>query len=164
MRSGGLPSLNGLEMIAVSVQETTAADVAEYAETYSLPYTIGFDASGAVFETYRGFGLPTHVFIDAEGRIAHLRYGPVTRELAAEITNLEKQAHEAAGQPFNLGSPKQLQEILFEKLELPVIRKTPSMCPAATSSSPCWRPICWLSTSSGRARRPSGSWICCTTW
>ena len=76
---------DGLEMVAVSVQETTAEDVAAYAETYSLPYTIGFDATGAVFDTYRGFGLPTHVFIDADGVIAHLRYGPIDRETAAEI-------------------------------------------------------------------------------
>ena len=46
-------------------------------------------------------------------------------ELAKRMLELEGQAHEAAGQPFNLGSPKQLQQILFEKLELPVIRKTP---------------------------------------
>jgi peroxiredoxin len=75
----------GLEMIAISVQETTPGDVAAYAERYSLPYTIGFDASGAVFDTYRGFGLPTHVFIDADGVIAHLRYGPLDREMAAAI-------------------------------------------------------------------------------
>jgi peroxiredoxin len=76
---------DGLEMVAVSVQETTPEDVAAYAERYSLPYTIGFDATGAVFETYAGFGLPTHVFIDAEGVIRHLRYGPVDRETVAEI-------------------------------------------------------------------------------
>mgnify|MGYP001815392796 CR=1 FL=1 len=76
---------DGLEMVAVSVQETTAEDVVAYAERYSLPYTIGFDATGAVFETYQGYGLPTHVFIDDEGVIAHLRYGPVDRETAAEI-------------------------------------------------------------------------------
>ena len=76
---------DGLELVAVSVQETTAADVADYAERYSLPYTIGFDATGAVFDTYQGFGLPTHVFIDREGVIQHLRYGPVDREVAAEI-------------------------------------------------------------------------------
>ena len=64
---------------------TTAEDVAAYAERYSLPYTIGFDASGAVFDTYQGFGLPTHVFIDAQGVIQHLRYGPLDREAAAEI-------------------------------------------------------------------------------
>lgn len=84
----------GLEMIAVSVQEATPEVVAEYAETYSLPYTIGFDATSAVFDTYQGFGLPTHVFIDAEGVIRHLRYGPLDREDAAEIIEplLEKPA------------------------------------------------------------------------
>lgn len=51
-------------------------------------------------------------------------------ELAKRMLELEKQAFEAAGQPFNLGSPKQLQEILFEKLELPVIRKTPKGQPS----------------------------------
>ena len=48
-----------------------------------------------------------------------------SHEMALQIHELEKQAHQAAGQPFNLGSPKQLQQILFEKLGLPVIRKTP---------------------------------------
>ncbi|MDA0706265.1 MAG: DNA polymerase I [Proteobacteria bacterium] len=46
-------------------------------------------------------------------------------ELAKKMLALETQAHELAGGPFNLGSPKQLQEILFEKLGLPVLRKTP---------------------------------------
>jgi cytochrome c biogenesis protein CcmG, thiol:disulfide interchange protein DsbE len=76
---------DGLELIAVSVQETTAADVAAYARTYSLDYPIGFDATGAVFDTYQGYGLPTHVFIDADGVITHLRYGPIDRETVAEI-------------------------------------------------------------------------------
>jgi peroxiredoxin len=76
---------DGLEMIAVSVQETTPDDVAAYAETYSLPYAIGFDATSGVFETYQGFGLPTHVFIDGDGVIQHLRYGPLDRETAARI-------------------------------------------------------------------------------
>ena len=51
-------------------------------------------------------------------------------ELAQKMHSLEKQAHELAGGPFNLGSPKQLQQILFEKLELPVIRKTPKGQPS----------------------------------
>jgi peroxiredoxin len=76
---------DGLELIAISVQESTPADVADYAETYSLDYTIGFDATGAVFDAYQGYGLPTHVFIDAEGVIQNLRYGPVDREAAAEL-------------------------------------------------------------------------------
>ena len=51
-------------------------------------------------------------------------------ELASTMQQLETQAHELAGGPFNLGSPKQLQEILFEKQSLPVIRKTPKGQPS----------------------------------
>jgi len=53
-----------------------------------------------------------------------------SREMAQQIAKLEKQAQDAAGQPFNLGSPKQLQQILFEELGLPVIRKTPTGQPS----------------------------------
>jgi len=53
-----------------------------------------------------------------------------SHELAARMVELEKEAHELAGNPFNLGSPKQLQQILFEKLKLPVIRKTPKGQPS----------------------------------
>jgi DNA polymerase I len=47
-----------------------------------------------------------------------------SEELARRIYALELQAHELAGQPFNLGSPKQLGEILFAKLGLPAVKKT----------------------------------------
>ena len=53
-----------------------------------------------------------------------------SRELAEKMRAAEKKAHEIAGGPFNLGSPKQLQEILFERQELPVIRKTPKGQPS----------------------------------
>ncbi|NIO39840.1 MAG: DNA polymerase I, partial [Burkholderiales bacterium] len=53
-----------------------------------------------------------------------------TTELSQRLTALEQAVHEQAGQPFNLGSPKQLQEILFVKQELPVIKKTPSGMPS----------------------------------
>jgi len=56
--------------------------------------------------------------------------GKQSRELAAQVLELEKQAHAEAGQPFNLGSPKQLQQILFDKLDLPVVRKTPKGQPS----------------------------------
>ncbi len=51
-------------------------------------------------------------------------------ELGERLQALEAEAHDLAGQPFNLGSPKQLGEILFTKLELPVIRKTPKGAPS----------------------------------
>jgi len=53
-----------------------------------------------------------------------------SNELAKKIIELEKKAHELAGQPFNLSSPKQLQTILFEQQGLPVIRKTPKGQPS----------------------------------
>ena len=51
-------------------------------------------------------------------------------ELAKKMAKLEAKAHELAGGPFNLGSPKQLQQILFEQQNLPVIRKTPKGQPS----------------------------------
>ena len=51
-------------------------------------------------------------------------------EIAARLAELETKACELAGQPFNLASPKQLGEILFEKLELPIIKKTPKGAPS----------------------------------
>ncbi len=47
-------------------------------------------------------------------------------ELGLRLVQLETEAYEIAGQPFNLGSPKQLGEIFFDKLGMPVIKKTPS--------------------------------------
>jgi DNA polymerase-1 len=51
-------------------------------------------------------------------------------ELAAKMRELEEQAFRAAGAPFSLESPKQLQDILFGKLGLPVLRKTPTGQPS----------------------------------
>ncbi len=51
-------------------------------------------------------------------------------ELGARMQALETEAHTLADQPFNLSSPKQLGEILFNKLELPVLRKTPKGAPS----------------------------------
>jgi len=53
-----------------------------------------------------------------------------SNEIATRLTALEEQAYELAGQPFNLASTKQLQEILFDKLGLPVLQKTPKGAPS----------------------------------
>ncbi|QOJ23436.1 MAG: DNA polymerase I [Gammaproteobacteria bacterium] len=53
-----------------------------------------------------------------------------SRELGEKLQALEHQAHTIAGQPFNLNSPKQIQEILFNQLKLPVIKKTPTGVPS----------------------------------
>jgi DNA polymerase-1 len=51
-------------------------------------------------------------------------------ELGNKMLELEQKAYELAGQPFNLGSPKQIGEIFFERMKLPVIKKTPSGAPS----------------------------------
>ncbi|QDQ26458.1 DNA polymerase I [Chitinimonas arctica] len=53
-----------------------------------------------------------------------------SHELGQTMLRLEQEAYELAGQPFNLGSPKQIGEILFDKLQLPVRKKTPKGAPS----------------------------------
>jgi len=57
-----------------------------------------------------------------------------SRELAETMQTLEANAHQSAGGPFNLGSPKQIQEILYERQGLPVLAKTPKGAPSTAES------------------------------
>ncbi len=57
-----------------------------------------------------------------------------SNSIATELAKLENEAYILAGQNFNLGSPKQLQEILFEKLQLPIIERTPKGVPSTGES------------------------------
>ena len=66
----------------------------------------------------------TGVLIDARQLEA------MSHELGQKMLELESRAHKEAGQPFNLGSPKQIAEIFFEKKGIPVVRKTPSGAPS----------------------------------
>jgi DNA polymerase-1 len=83
---------------------------------------------------YRGIELPTSrvlrkmertgVLIDAE------KLRQQSSEIATRLIQLESEAYVLAGGEFNLGSPKQIGQIFFEKLELPVVKKTPSGAPS----------------------------------
>jgi thiol-disulfide isomerase/thioredoxin len=75
----------GLEVVGVSVQETTPADVKAYADRYRLGYTIGFDGSGHVLREYRVFALPTQFFIDPDGVIRTVVPGPVDEQGARAL-------------------------------------------------------------------------------
>lgn len=55
-------------------------------------------------------------------------------ELSGQICALEQEAHQTAGKTFNLGSPKQIQEILYDQLKLPVLKKTPKGQPSTEES------------------------------
>jgi DNA polymerase-1 len=66
----------------------------------------------------------TGVLIDAS------QLGRQSHELATRMLEIEARAHAAAKQPFNINSPRQIQEILFEREGLPVLKKTPSGAPS----------------------------------
>ncbi|HHO68348.1 MAG TPA: DNA polymerase I [Gammaproteobacteria bacterium] len=57
-----------------------------------------------------------------------------SRELAERMLEIEREAHALAGEPFNLGSPKQIQAILYDKLQLPVLAKTPKGAPSTAEA------------------------------
>jgi DNA polymerase-1 len=83
---------------------------------------------------YRKIELPTSVVLQKIERNGVLidadKLAAQSNELAARIMELEQQAYELAGGPFNLGSPKQIGEIFFGKLQLPVIKKTATGAPS----------------------------------
>ncbi len=82
-------------------------------------YQLEMDSSEALYRIERN-----GVLIDAPTLAAQ------SHELGTRIMALEQEAYEIAGQPFNLGSPKQIGEIFFTKLGLPVVKKTPSGAPS----------------------------------
>jgi DNA polymerase-1 len=117
--------------------ETAAPYAAEDADiTLQLHEVLlaGLAATGSLLRVYEDIEQPlvpvllqmeeTGVLIDRE------MLATQSKELAQKMLALEAEAHELAGGPFNLGSPKQLQEILFDKLGLPVRRKTPTGQPS----------------------------------
>jgi DNA polymerase-1 len=83
---------------------------------------------------YEGIEMPTSALllrIERHGVLIDKdKLAQQSRDLAERMVALEREAYEIAGQPFNLGSPKQIGEILFNKLGLPVKRKTASGAPS----------------------------------
>ncbi|CAN5152370.1 DNA polymerase I [soil metagenome] len=83
---------------------------------------------------YEKIELPTAVVLQTIERngvlIDTAKLNAQSHELGKRMLEIERQAYELAGQPFNLNSPKQIGEIFFDKLKLPVIKKTPSGSPS----------------------------------
>ncbi len=81
----------------------------------------------AVFEDIEMPLVPVLSRLERQGALIDgSRLARQSRELGEKLLAIEARAHALAGQPFNLGSPKQLQEILFDKLGLPRVGKTPT--------------------------------------
>ena len=83
---------------------------------------------------YEKIELPTAVVLQKIERNGVLvdadLLGVQSGELGRRMLEIEREAYALAGQPFNLNSPKQIGEIFFDKLQLPVVKKTPSGTPS----------------------------------
>jgi len=83
---------------------------------------------------YEKIEMPTAVVLQRVERNGVLIDGDLldkqSAELGRRMQGIEQEAHKLAGQPFNLNSPKQIGEIFFDKLKLPVVKKTPSGSPS----------------------------------
>ncbi|HQR51566.1 MAG TPA: DNA polymerase I, partial [Methylophilaceae bacterium] len=124
----------GFTQVAVEQAAEYAAEDADI--TLQLHQTLypQIERDAKLAHVYRDLEMPvldilfkierTGVLIDA--RMLHAQ----SHELGQKLLLLEQQAHELAGQPFNLGSPKQLQDILFGKLGIKPLKKTPSGAPS----------------------------------
>jgi peroxiredoxin len=93
----------GLEVIGVSVQESSPENVRDYAAKYQLGYTIGADSRGSIYNAYRLRGIPTSFFIGPEGAIHAIVNGPLT-EAAAE-RQIQALLPEALGSPAEPAEP-----------------------------------------------------------
>ena len=79
--------------------------------------------------------IPVLVAIERNGVLVDIfMLAEQSRELEQRMQQVEREAHQTAGQIFNLGSPKQIQSILYESLNLPVIKKTPTGQPSTDES------------------------------
>jgi len=114
------------------------ADITLQLHQFFAPQLVGADSSAhsayGLSHVYRDIEMPAREVLFKMERngvlIDSVMLGKQSRELGEKILAIETKAYEAAGQPFNLNSPKQIQEILFDKLQLPVKKKTPSGTPS----------------------------------
>ncbi|MDD5181382.1 MAG: DNA polymerase I, partial [Gallionellaceae bacterium] len=122
----------GFDQVDIDTATRYAAEDADI--TLQLHQTFVPQLRDKLAEVYRDIEMPVRQVLyvmERNGVLLDSRLLNVqSRELGEKLIAIEARAFEAAGQPFNLNSPKQIQEILFGKLQLPVKKKTPSGTPS----------------------------------
>jgi len=124
----------GFEQVSIETATTYSSEDADVTLQLHRHLYPQIEADARLLHIYRDIELPVlevlyrmernGVLIDAA------LLATQSRELGEKMLDCESRAHQAAGQPFNLNSPKQIQEILFDKQGLPVVKKTPSGAPS----------------------------------
>jgi len=124
----------GFDEVAIDVATQYAAEDADI--TLQLHQTLypGIQSDDRLSYIYREIEMPIlDVLFEIERNGVLLDYKLLQKqshELGEKLHILEQQAYVIAEQPFNLNSPKQIQEILFNRLKLPIIKKTPTGVPS----------------------------------
>jgi len=122
----------GFDQVSIDTATRYAAEDADI--TLQLHQTLAPQLRDKLAGVYRDIEMPVRQVLFVMERngvmIDSAMLAAQSRELGEKILAIETQAYAAAGQPFNLNSPKQIQEILFDKLQLPVKKKTPSGTPS----------------------------------
>ncbi len=92
------------------------------------------EADPKLLRIYRDIEMPSAIALQTMERngihIDAAELAQQSNDLGKRLLELERKAYEAAGQPFNLNSPKQLGEIMFERLKLPIVKKTATGAPS----------------------------------
>ncbi|AOJ34542.1 DNA polymerase I [Burkholderia metallica] len=125
----------------IGFDEVALAQAAEYAAedadvTLQLHHALYPQVAreAGLERVYREIEMPVSLVLRKMERTGVLiddaRLHAQSTEIATRLIELEGQAYELAGGEFNLGSPKQIGQIFFEKLQLPVVKKTPSGAPS----------------------------------
>jgi DNA polymerase-1 len=124
----------GFNQVALDIATNCAAEEADVALQLHRTLWPQLEAAGKLADVYSQIEQPLAPVLMRMEERGVLIDGDVLRrqssELAARMQELEAEAHRAAGRPFALESPKQLQEVLFNELKLPVLRKTPTGQPS----------------------------------
>jgi DNA polymerase-1 len=107
------------------------ADITLRLHQILYPRVCEIDALKRVYETIEMPLVPVLAQMEQTGvRVDAALLGRISAELATRMAQIQTEVFKEAGQEFNLGSPKQLQHILYEKLQLPVLGKTPKGDPS----------------------------------
>ena len=123
-----------LDELALDVASAYAAEAVDLTLQADLALAAKIEADGALASVYTGIELPLVPVLSKIERHGVMIDPGLLMEQSAELGErmqaLEREAHDMAGEVFNLSSTKQLQEIFFEKLGLPVLKKTPKGQPS----------------------------------
>ncbi len=126
-------TFNEIEVEKAAVYAAEDADISLRLHNTLWPKLCGVNAMKTLYETIEVPLVPVLSRIERNGVLID---APMllqqSKQLAKGMADIEQQAFDIAGGKFNLGSPKQIQEILYQRLGLPVLKKTPTGQPATS--------------------------------